>query len=122
MIIFLFCSSKSPAYDSEGAELDTFGTQERIEYNFKCCGSLSWLNSGEKIGKLVYVICFSWIFNFISLIFFSQSLFDISVYKLMIIISVNRYAMNLVAFLILSSRFKAFTVFEFITGILFSSL
>ena len=35
-IMFLFCSSKSPAYDSEGAELDTFGTQERIEYNCFC--------------------------------------------------------------------------------------
>ena len=37
LIIFLFCSSKSPAYDSEGAELDTFGTQERIEYIYVIC-------------------------------------------------------------------------------------
>ena len=37
--------------------------------------SLSRLNSGENISKLVNVICISWIFNFISLVFFSQSLF-----------------------------------------------
>ena len=53
--------------------------------------SLYRLNSGENISKLVDVICSSWIFNFIALVF-SQSLFYFSVCQLMIKISVNRYA------------------------------
>ena len=36
--------------------------------------SLYRLNSGENISKLVDVICSSWIFNFIALVFFTKPL------------------------------------------------
>ena len=54
--------------------------------------SHSRLNSGENISKQVEIICLSWIFNFIALFFFSQTLFYISVWQLMIKTSVNSYA------------------------------
>ena len=39
--------------------------------------SLYRLNSGENISKLVVVICSSWIFNFIALVFFTKPLLSL---------------------------------------------
>ena len=78
------------------------------------------MNSAEKISKLVSVIYFSWIFNFISLFFPTKPL----LYLCMMANDWNLSDMPYLTSLskIPSFKFLAFTISKFMNGIPFSSL
>ena len=84
--------------------------------------SHSRLNSGENISKQIKIICFSWIFNFIALVFFSQILFYFSVGQLKWLEPHWIDMPYLSSFLNSIHMFLAFTILKFINGIPFSSL
>ena len=83
--------------------------------------SHSRLNSGENISEQVKIICFSWIFNFIVLVFFHKSYF-ISLWDSQWL---EPYWIDMPyfsSFLNSIHMFLAFTILKFINGIPFSSL